>query len=165
MWYELEETGHSDSSVLLAKARVPSDSPWFCGHFPGEPILPGIAQLGMVFDAITRGVGRKLVIRSVSRVRFKQAVRPGDRLEIVAAPRKDEVESYRFRITIEKEVVCSGVMTFQGSPESKESEREEGARAAPSDGQSPAPGGAMAAAADLSCKKRGNPDVRQDEYR
>ncbi|MEW6666884.1 MAG: hypothetical protein AB1512_16905 [Thermodesulfobacteriota bacterium] len=94
--------------------RVPANSPWFCGHFPGEPILPGIAQLGMVVDAIARASHRKRTLRSVSRVRFKQAIRPDDHLKIIAAPRKDEAESYNFRILHEEEVVCSGVMTFQG---------------------------------------------------
>lgn len=115
MWYEVENTGQSDSCVLFAEVRIPADSPWFCGHFPGEPILPGIAQLGMVFDAIARAGDRKRSIKSVSRVRFKQVIRPDDRLRIIAAPRKDEVESYNFRIMLEEEVVCSGVMTFQGS--------------------------------------------------
>ena len=113
MWYEVGKTGQLDSSVLFAEIRVPADSPWFCGHFPGEPILPGIAQLGMVYDAIARSDDRKLSIKSVSRVRFKQAIRPDDHLRITAAPRRDETDSYNFRIMIEEAVVCSGVMTLQ----------------------------------------------------
>ena len=115
MWYEVEDIGQSDPCVLSMKVRVPADSPWFCGHFPGEPILPGIAQLGMVFDAIRRAADRKLAIQSVSRVRFKQTIRPDDHLKILAARRGEEAESYSFRILHEEEVVCSGVMTFQGS--------------------------------------------------
>jgi len=115
MWYEVEDAGQLDSCVLFAKVRVPLGSPWFCGHFPGEPILPGIAQLGIVFDAIDRASDRKRAIKSVSRVRFKQAIRPDDHLKIIAASRRDEVDSYNFRIMIEEEVVCSGVMTFQES--------------------------------------------------
>jgi 3-hydroxymyristoyl/3-hydroxydecanoyl-(acyl carrier protein) dehydratase len=114
MWYEVEDAGQSEARVLSMKIRVPANSPWFCGHFPGEPILPGIAQLGMVFDAISRSNDRKLTLRSVSRVRFKQAIRPDDRLKITAAPKRDDVDSYTFRIMHEEEVVCSGVMTFQG---------------------------------------------------
>ena len=115
MWYEMEDAGQSDSCVISSQIRVPADSPWFCGHFPGWPILPGIAQLGMVFDTITRAGDRKLTVKSVSRVRFKRAIRPDDRLKIIAAPKKGDVESYHFRILHEEEVVCSGVMTFQGS--------------------------------------------------
>lgn len=69
----------------------------------------------MVFDAIARAGDRKLSIKSVSRVRFKQVIRPDDHLKIIAAPKKDEAESYNFRIMNEEEVVCSGVMTFKRS--------------------------------------------------
>lgn len=104
-----------DSGVLFAKVRVPGDSPWFWGHFPGEPILPGIAQLGMVLDTISRAGDRELKIQSVSRVRFKQAIRPGDHLKITASLKENEASAYNFRITIAEEVVCSGVMTLHWS--------------------------------------------------
>jgi 3-hydroxymyristoyl/3-hydroxydecanoyl-(acyl carrier protein) dehydratase len=32
--------------------KCPPDSPWFDGHFPEDPTLPGIAQLEMAVDAI-----------------------------------------------------------------------------------------------------------------
>jgi 3-hydroxymyristoyl/3-hydroxydecanoyl-(acyl carrier protein) dehydratase len=67
-------------------------------------------------DAVARAGARQPTIKSVSRVRFKRAIRPDDHLKIIAAPRKEEAESYNFRIMIEEEVVCSGVMTFQESP-------------------------------------------------
>ncbi len=51
-WYVLKELTQSDKNEITADIHVPPDSPWFCGHFPGEPILPGVAQLGMVIDAI-----------------------------------------------------------------------------------------------------------------
>jgi 3-hydroxymyristoyl/3-hydroxydecanoyl-(acyl carrier protein) dehydratase len=113
MWYEVMKTGQSEACVVFAQIRVPADSPWFCGHFPGEPILPGIAQLGMVFDAIAQASNRKLKIRSVSRVRFKKAIRPNDHLTITAARQEDGKESYQFRIMLQEEVVCSGVMGLQ----------------------------------------------------
>jgi 3-hydroxymyristoyl/3-hydroxydecanoyl-(acyl carrier protein) dehydratase len=69
----------------------------------------------MVFDAIARAGDRKRSIKSVSRVRFKQAIRPDDHLKIIASPKRDDAESYNFRIMHGEEVVCSGVMTFQGS--------------------------------------------------
>jgi 3-hydroxyacyl-[acyl-carrier-protein] dehydratase len=113
MWYVLKDLKRSDSMELRAEVQVPRDSPWFSGHFPGEPILPGIAQLGMVFDAINQSSDRNLKISSVSRVRFKQIIRPNDQLRIIATPQKDHAESYGFRIMVKEELVCSGVMTVE----------------------------------------------------
>jgi len=113
MWYVLKDLKSSDSKELRVEVQVPRDSPWFSGHFPEEPILPGIAQLGMVFDAIKQSSDRNLIISSVSRVRFKQIIRPDDQLRIIATPQKDHAESYVFRIMVKGELVCSGVMTVE----------------------------------------------------
>jgi len=113
MWYVLRDLKQSDSKELCADIQVPPDSPWFLGHFPGEPVLPGIAQLGMVLDAINQSSNQNMRISSVSRVRFKQIIRPNDQLKIIAAPQKDHAESYVFRIMVRGELVCSGVMTLE----------------------------------------------------
>jgi 3-hydroxymyristoyl/3-hydroxydecanoyl-(acyl carrier protein) dehydratase len=109
----LEEMNRSEENRISADIHVPPDSPWFDGHFPGEPILPGVAQIGMVFDAIRRARNRDLKISSVRRVRFKRIIRPDDQLKIIAAPLKKEADSYSFRILIQNEAVCSGVMTVE----------------------------------------------------
>ncbi len=98
---------------MVADVWVPSDSPWFAGHFPGEPILPGIAQLGMVFDLIARFGEGRLAIEGIERVRYKKMIRPGDSLRVVAEPRKDRENSYSFRITLRQELVCSGFMAVK----------------------------------------------------
>ena len=113
MWYVLKDLKRSDSRELRAEVQVPRDSPWFSGHFPEEPILPGIAQLGMVFDAIKQSSDQNLKVSSVSRVRFKQIIRPDDQLRIIVTPQKDHAESYVFRIMVKGELVCSGVMTVE----------------------------------------------------
>ena len=113
MWYKVNNMNRSEENEISADIRVPSDSPWFDGHFPGEPILPGVAQIGMVFDVISKARNRDLKISSVRRVRFKGIIRPDDRLKIMAAPLKQEVGSFSFRIMIRDEAVCSGVMTVE----------------------------------------------------
>ena len=117
MWYTLKEIKRSEKNEISADIRVPSDSPWFDGHFPGEPILPGVAQIGMVFDAIRKAHPPNLMISSVRRVRFKHIIRPDDQLKIIAVPLKQETDSYSFRILVQDETVCSGVMTVKNQKE------------------------------------------------
>jgi 3-hydroxymyristoyl/3-hydroxydecanoyl-(acyl carrier protein) dehydratase len=113
MWYMLKEMMQSEENEISADIHVPSDSSWFDGHFPGEPILPGVAQIGMVVDAIRKARNQDLKISSVRRVRFKRIIRPDDQLKIIAVPLKQEAGSYSFRILIRDEAVCSGVMTVE----------------------------------------------------
>ena len=111
MWYMLKEINLSKENEISTDIHVSPDSPWFDGHFPGEPILPGVAQIGMVFDAIRKAHNRDLNISGVRRVRFKRMIRPDDRLKIIATPLNREMDAYSFRILIQDEAVCSGVMT------------------------------------------------------
>ena len=113
MWYKLKEMNRSEANEISADIHVSADSPWFDGHFPGEPILPGVAQIGMVFDAIRKARNQDLKLSGVRRVRFKRIIRPDDRLKVVAALLKQEAGAYSFRILIQDETVCSGVMTVE----------------------------------------------------
>ena len=117
MLYILKEISRSEENKISGTIHVRPDSPWFDGHFPGDPILPGVAQIGMVLDAIRKACSQDLKISSVRRVRFKRIIRPDDRLKIMAAPLKQEIGSYSFRILIQDETVCSGVMTVENQSE------------------------------------------------
>jgi 3-hydroxymyristoyl/3-hydroxydecanoyl-(acyl carrier protein) dehydratase len=119
MWYKLHNINRSAENEISADIHVPSDSPWFNGHFPGEPILPGVAQIGMVLEAIRKAQKQELTVSSVRRVRFKSIIRPDDRLKILAAPLKQETGSYSFRILVRDETVCSGVMAVENQKEFK----------------------------------------------
>ncbi len=112
MWYSLLDLQFPGPKEVLATVRVEEDSPWFDGHFPGDPTLPGIGQLSMVTDVIGRLAGREYALSGLGRVKFRRRVQPGEDLLIHAAAGKKQ-QSYSFRMTTqEKELVSSGVMQF-----------------------------------------------------
>lgn len=110
MWYLLHTVKTADDGALQAEVGVPADSAWFTGHFPGHPVLPGIAQLGMVLDLIRSTMDHPVRVVEVSRVRFKQMILPGDQLRVAVEARPPRTGSYGFRITRQGDVVCSGTM-------------------------------------------------------
>jgi 3-hydroxymyristoyl/3-hydroxydecanoyl-(acyl carrier protein) dehydratase len=112
MWYTLVEVKQSVEFEISAKVKIDSESPWFAGHFPGAPILPGVAQLGIVSDVISKFNKNDLYIKSLSRVKFKKLCKPGDLLVIYALSGNRE-NSYSFRIEVSKEEVCSGVLMLE----------------------------------------------------
>ena len=109
-WYTELLTKNTDTGERILHAEVPSESPWFDGHFPGDPTLPGIAQLKMALDAIRLAENRNVSAAGFRKVRFKRVIRPGEKLQIIAAPRKSDEDAYVFRILVGNELACNGVL-------------------------------------------------------
>lgn len=68
--------------------QVPLDHPAFAGHFPGQPILPGVVLLEWVVDAlaaagVSQGEGETLVFQNA---KFLSPVSPGETLLLRLEP-------------------------------------------------------------------------------
>lgn len=112
-WYSLTNIKRSSSNEIIADAVTSDNSPWFSGHFPGEPILPGVAQLGMVFDSIKQACGINLKISGVKRVKFKRIIKPGDKIQIIAREKNDNNSLYTFQVMVDSQIACNGIMTVE----------------------------------------------------
>ena len=69
--------------------NVTVNEPFFQGHFPGNPIMPGVlqaealAQLGAgILMTVPEYKGKLVVYAGIDNCRFKRIVRPGDRLDM-----------------------------------------------------------------------------------
>lgn len=77
--------------------NVTINEPFFQGHYPGDPIMPGVlviealAQIGgVLLSQELEHKGKVAVLLSLDKVKFRRAVRPGDQLLL-------EAESIRVR--------------------------------------------------------------------
>ena len=91
------------------------------GHFPGNPIMPGVkmvealAQCGAVAVlSQPENEGRLVLFAGIDDVRFKRIVRPGEMLDLVC-----EVEAVRgpvgkgkVKATVDGELAVRGTLTF-----------------------------------------------------
>lgn len=116
-WHMLTVLPESTPGELLARAETHPASPWFSGHFPEEPILPGIAQIAMVLEVIQQIRSRELHISDLKRVRFKKVVQPGEVITIRARPREDDGDSYSFQVCVDGEIACSGILIVSTDPD------------------------------------------------
>nr|WP_320013053.1 3-hydroxyacyl-ACP dehydratase FabZ [uncultured Desulfobulbus sp.] len=68
--------------------NVTINEPFFQGHFPGEPVMPGVlileamAQVGGILACLTDDdmIGRLVYFAGLDKARFRRVVRPGDQL-------------------------------------------------------------------------------------
>lgn len=84
------------------RIEIPEDSPFFAGHFPGQPILPGIAHLALVAQALGNPP-----LAEVKTLKLRKPVGPGDVLELT-------VEDGRFELRRGDETVSNGLITLGG---------------------------------------------------
>jgi 3-hydroxyacyl-[acyl-carrier-protein] dehydratase len=113
-WYSLINFESVSHNGISAKTVVPKDSPWFSGHFPGEPILPGIAELSMIFDLLKKIFSKNKInvtIISLKKIRFKYIVKPDEILDIIVTSSDDSKNIYSFKISAGNNITCSGIIT------------------------------------------------------
>lgn len=95
---ELSLQQQGDSAVLLLRADA--DLLWFQGHFPGQPILPGVAQLDWVIHYATTLLAPGKQFSSVENIKFQQPILPGSTLQLTLNWLGDKGLSFQFhRVT------------------------------------------------------------------
>jgi 3-hydroxymyristoyl/3-hydroxydecanoyl-(acyl carrier protein) dehydratase len=62
--------------------HVPPDFAWLAGHFPGDPILPGIAQVRLAVSSARVLLGHAGQPRAIYQLKFKAPIRPDHILEL-----------------------------------------------------------------------------------
>ena len=92
-----------DGERITALKNVTFNEPFFTGHFPGVPVMPGVlmveamAQAGgvLMFNSLEDKESKIAMLMGVDKCRFRKPVRPGDQMII-------EVEVLRFRSRVGK---------------------------------------------------------------
>jgi 3-hydroxymyristoyl/3-hydroxydecanoyl-(acyl carrier protein) dehydratase len=70
---ELENSG----DAVVVELFFPPDCGYFEGHFPGCPLLPGVAQFEIVLRTAARYFGTSLYVSKFKRIKFSALIRPG----------------------------------------------------------------------------------------
>jgi 3-hydroxymyristoyl/3-hydroxydecanoyl-(acyl carrier protein) dehydratase len=109
-WFSVNRIIKHDENTFCGEVCAEEDSPWYLGHFPGDPVLPGIAQLSIVKEVITQAAGDRISVKAIRRVRFRQIIRPNDNMEIRIVAVPEEKNTYKFKILTKDEVACSGTV-------------------------------------------------------
>jgi len=93
----------TDGERITALKNVTFNEPFFTGHFPGVPVMPGVlmveamAQAGgiLMFNSLEDKESKIAMLMGVDKCRFRKPVRPGDQMII-------EVSVLRFRSRVGK---------------------------------------------------------------
>ncbi|MGH0036023.1 MAG: 3-hydroxyacyl-ACP dehydratase FabZ family protein [Myxococcota bacterium] len=127
----IDEILELDQEHIVAAYTFREDADFYRGHFPGNPITPGVilveamAQAGVVALGIhlvasegsVEDVEKLITVFTDANVEFSGSVRPGDR--VITTGRKQFFRRRKLRAEVEMcledgSVVCSGVLSGMG---------------------------------------------------
>jgi 3-hydroxyacyl-[acyl-carrier-protein] dehydratase len=106
---------------VIAKKNVSVNEAFFQGHFPGNPVMPGVliveamAQAGAIaLLTVPEFQGKTAYFGGMNKVKFRQMVKPGDTLTLEVT--LDKVRGHaglgHGEAYVEGKKVCSGDLTF-----------------------------------------------------
>ena len=115
-------TEFEDNSRIVAKKCVSMNDPYFMGHFPGRPVMPGVMLIETMAQAAAilalRSVdgvipGKIIFLTGATDVRFKKQVSPGDvlRVEMRSVRKRRPLWIMEGEVTVAGKLVCSAKVT------------------------------------------------------
>jgi 3-hydroxymyristoyl/3-hydroxydecanoyl-(acyl carrier protein) dehydratase len=89
--------------------EIPLDHPALPGHFPAQPIVPGVVLLAHAISGIGKVLERPLDACNVSMAKFPSPAMPGEPLQLTCST--NESGAISFTVTTGTRTVATGVLT------------------------------------------------------
>ncbi len=110
-----------DKAVGIKNVSI--NEAFFQGHFPGQPIMPGVliaealAQMGavLILSKVPNASEKLILFAAIEKCRFRRPVTPGDqlRLEVEFIVKKSRVAKMRGKAIVDGKVAADGIMMCQ----------------------------------------------------
>ena len=104
-----------DGEYIRVRKCITVNEAMFQGHFPGDPVFPGVllieamAQACGLYVGLSGGVRGKFYLSGIEKARFKKPVRPGDVVIIEARLKRERMGIFFFSVKtmVDGEIVAS----------------------------------------------------------
>ena len=110
-----------DQARIVGIKNVTFNEPFFQGHFPGDPIMPGVLQLesmaqvgGILLNRMNQREGAIAYFMAIDGAKFRRMVRPGDqlRIEIDFIKARRTLARVQGKVYIGEDVASEAELTF-----------------------------------------------------
>ena len=115
----LDEVDILDDGSVRARYRVPEDAFFLQGHFPGNPIVPGVILCEIMaqscsFLAKDLLKGKTTLFSGIDKMRFKQIVHPSEVCEVTArlTNKRGMLFFCEASLSVEGKLCCRGELSF-----------------------------------------------------
>lgn len=94
-----------ESEEAVGIKNVTVNEPFFPGHFPGHPVMPGVliieamgqAAAVLVMDGLPEGVKKLVYFMGVESCKFRKPILPGDQIKMHITKEKERGNVFRFK--------------------------------------------------------------------
>ena len=115
----VDEIDIDTDGIAHARYRIKEDE-FFCkGHFPGNPIVPGVIQCEIMAQSCAllvkdEIVGHTTLYSGIDNVRFRHVVKPGDLCEVTARlkAKRGNLFVCEARLHVDGNLCCKGDLSF-----------------------------------------------------
>ena len=106
---------YEDGKSIMGLKNVTYNEPFFPGHFPDKPVMPGVLMVealaqtaGLLVYLVTKEIGF-FYFAGIEKVRFKRVVEPGDQLylHVEVEKRKERIWKFKAKATVDGEIACT----------------------------------------------------------
>ncbi len=106
---------------IVGIKNVTVNEPFFQGHFPGNPVMPGVIQVeamaqvgGILLNQVTDRNGDIAYFLAIDRARFRKIIRPGDqmRIEVVLLKNRTNMAKLHGQVLVDGELASEADLMF-----------------------------------------------------
>lgn len=118
-----------DEKRIVGLKNVTINEPFFQGHFPGLPVMPGVLQLeamaqvaGILLNRIAGNPDGVPFFMSIDKAKFRKVVKPGDqmRIEVDITKLRSKTARFEARVIVDDAVASQAEMMCMITSESAE---------------------------------------------
>ena len=113
---EAREILENNDNILKLMFTIPPESLYFEGHFPGDPILPAVAQVDIVLNFASRYFGTGIAVTKIKRMKFTKIIRPSFTI-LLRIEKKENVLNFKLTTQNESEIYSSGAIYLDSAAE------------------------------------------------
>jgi 3-hydroxyacyl-[acyl-carrier-protein] dehydratase len=81
----------NDTGIILARIKINAAHPVFKGHFPGNPVTPGVALIEIIRQVLSSALNKKFILTEAREIKFIAAVIPTSITELELSVDYNEV--------------------------------------------------------------------------